>query len=77
MKPKKRHQDRLQVMVCLPCDQTPANERFKVVKVSDGDQTQIINFGRHQPISQIMKALPSIFMDRVYDERRSKKRAMG
>ena len=73
---KKHTQDRLQVMVCLSCEQMPANERLTVVKVSDGEFTQFIKFGRNQSMRAIMQSLPVHFMDRVYDERRSQKRAM-
>ncbi|RFU71021.1 hypothetical protein D0469_03515 [Peribacillus saganii] len=74
-KPKKRTQDRLQVIVCLSCNKMPANERDTLVKVSDGKRTQFIKFGRRVSLGRIMHQLPIVFMDRAYDERRSRKRA--
>lgn len=77
MKPKKRPQDRLQTMVCLPCDKMPASERFIVVKATDGSHTEFIKFGRNHPMRSIMQSIPIHFMDRAYDERRRKKKAVG
>lgn len=66
--------ERLSTIVCLPCDQMPANERKIVVKASDGERSQLVEFGRHTSMSTIMFRLPILFMDRAYDERRSKRR---
>lgn len=66
-------QDKLHVMVCLPCDEMPAEERVVVVRASDGEKTQLIKFGRHTSIKTIWNRLPIIYMDRAYDKRRSKK----
>lgn len=72
---KQRTQDRLQVMVCLSCEQMPANERHTVVKATDGEFTQFIKFGRYQSIKSIMQSVPMHFMDRMYDERRNKRKS--
>jgi hypothetical protein len=68
--------NKLHVMVCLPCDEMPADERFIVVRASDGTRTQFIKFGRHTSIKTIWDKTPINFMDREYDLRRSKKKAV-
>lgn len=71
---KKKQQSKLNVMVCLPCNEMPINEKFILVKASDGERSQFIKFGRDTSMKTIMSRLPCIFMDRVYDERRSKRK---
>lgn len=69
-------QDKLNVMVCVPCNEMPANERFIVVRATDGERTQFIKFGRHTSIKTLWEKTPILYMDRAYDKRRSKKKAM-
>ena len=69
-------QDKLNVMVCLPCDEMPADERVIVIKASDGERTEIIKFGRHTSIKTVWANIPRVYMDRAYDKRRSKKKAI-
>jgi hypothetical protein len=69
-------QDKLHVMVCLPCDEMEPNDRFIVVKATDGERTQFIKFGRHTSIRTIWSKTPIIYTDRAYDMRRRKKRAV-
>jgi hypothetical protein len=65
-------QDKLNVMVCLPCDEMSPDDRFIVVKASDGEKTQFIKFGRHTSIKTIWSRTPIHFMDRAYNGRRKK-----
>jgi hypothetical protein len=69
-------QDKLQVMVCLSADGMPADDNFTVVKVTDGDRTQFIKFGRHTNLRTIWSRIPILFMDRAYDKRRRKQKAV-
>ncbi|WML30248.1 hypothetical protein RCG24_20590 [Neobacillus sp. OS1-32] len=66
--------DKLNIMVCLPCAEMPANDRLIVVKATDGKRTQFIKFGRHTSMNTIMFRTPSIFIDRAYDERRKRRK---
>lgn len=62
----------LQTIVCLPCDQSPPAERFIIAKVTDGDRTQFIKFGRDLSMRTVMSQIPIIYQDRAYDKRRRK-----
>lgn len=68
------NRDKLNVMVCLPCEQQPAEDRLIVVRVTDGRRTQFIKFGRHTSINSIMLRTPSIFMDNAFDKRRKRRK---
>lgn len=57
--------DKLNVMVCLPCDHLQPNDRFIVVRASDGNRTQFIKFGRNTSMKMLMSQIPIGYMDRT------------
>lgn len=68
------NRDKLNVMVCLPCAEMTADDRFIVVKATDGKRIQFIKFGRHTSMNTIMFRTPILFMDKEFDDRHKKRR---
>lgn len=65
----KSNPDKLQAMICIPWGMQPVK-----VRATDGEHTEIIEFGRHVSKKTIMDRLPIVFMDRVYNKRRTQKK---
>lgn len=64
--------DKLQVMYCFPHDKQNPSDRLIKVRVSDGDNTVYMKFGRHTSMKTVISQIPIIFG--VNTSKKSRKR---
>lgn len=66
----------LRTMLCTPGKHYPFGDKRITARVQDQNHTEFIQFGGDVSRKTIMNQIPIIYMDRVYDRRRSRKKAV-
>lgn len=51
----------LKIMLCPVCLQSPLEDRYHFVRVSDGTRSAVLKFGRHIKLHHVKRQIPIIW----------------